>query len=239
MANIITVSHVIQFLTQCSHAKRDHQLFVICGSLGRCLARRLGNICCLGSSVKSARWSWVLLHSSQSNMKDSSIPQLPMLLHANSISDITVVADSPYFTFRLWPTPSSPTLPRARTMSCHFGGNTVPSLVWSQLMSIPLRQSSVWLCWVPIASRFLDSPNASPSALHLLWSAPSSSTSTSRSDSCNVPKAKWRYKSSDHCNTTMYISTHIRRVTHMNVTEEPNLNQIKCTPYEHRSVSVQ
>ena len=75
--------------------------------LGEGLGRRLGNSCCV----------WEYLHKSSVvkceevqgeaecyytlPSQKSSTPQLPMLPHANSVSDATVVANSPYFTFSL------------------------------------------------------------------------------------------------------------------------------------------
>ena len=89
-------------------------------TLGEGLGRRLGNSCCV----------WEYLHKSSvvkceevqgeaecyytPPSQISSTPQLPMLPPANSVSDTTVVANSPYFTFSLFATSSSPTSLRAR-----------------------------------------------------------------------------------------------------------------------------
>ena len=86
---------------------------------GRGLGRRLGNSCCVWEhlhkssvvkceEVKGEAECYYTLPS-----QISSTPQLPTLPPANSVSDTTVVANSPYFTFSLLAASSSPTFLRA------------------------------------------------------------------------------------------------------------------------------
>jgi len=145
----------------------------------------------------------------------SKLQQLPMLSHANSsigplistvlrlnsvpkhISDESVVDNSPYFAFSSLARCSSPTPLRALGTLCQYATSSV-----IHLRSTSRRPSLGWLTSTSSIRRYMAS------SFHLELTGDNSSTSMSRSDSYNRPKAKWRYKSSDHCNTTMYICTH-------------------------------
>ena len=147
----------------------------------------------------------------------SKLQQLPMLSHANNsigplISTVlrlysppkhinveSVVDNSPYFHFSSLARCSSPTLLRDPKIWCQYLLYTERSHFWSTSR----RPSLGWLASASSICRY------TASSFHLELTGDNSSTSTSRSDSYNQPKAKWWYKSSDHCNTTMYISTHV------------------------------